>query len=275
MEATTARPVVVGADGSVPSQHAVRWAAREAALVHASLLVLTVRHSSRSTETAAGEGLAIAREESSAPAATRTRHGDPAAVLVEESADARLLVVGNRGLGALHGLLAGSVSGPVAARAHCPVAVVRGPVHPRDGAPVVLGVDGSPAGDAAVGYAFETADRRGVALLAVHGWRDELDDPEWSSAFEVDDPAEQERELISERLAGWSSRFPDVTVTQVLDDEAPVRALIAHAMQAQLLVLGSRGAGRLPGRWGSVSGAVLHEAQCPVVVVRGSLLEAA
>lgn len=148
------------------------------------------------------------------------------------------------------------------------MAVVRGPERTRDDHPVVLGVDGTPAGEGAIGYAFEAADRRAVPLVAVHVWRDELDDPEWSPAFADVDPAEQERELLSERLAGWSGRFPDVEVTRVLDDEQPVRALVARSLQASLLVVGTRGKVRVPGRWGSVAGAVMHEAQCPVVMVR-------
>jgi nucleotide-binding universal stress UspA family protein len=261
------RPVTVGVDGSIPARQAARWAAVEAELLGAPLEVVAVRDG-RAAVTAALDGLAAARDAASGPAGATTRRGDPVEVLLEESAHARLLVLGNRGLGALRGLLSGSVSSPVAARAHCPVAVVRGPQRVRDDRPVVLGVDGTPAGEGAIRYAFEAADRRAVPLIAVHVWRDELDDPEWASAFEDVDPAEQERELLSERLAGWSTRFPDVEVTRVLDDDRPVRALVARSVQASLLVVGTRGRLRAPGRWGSVAGAVLHEARCPVVVVR-------
>ncbi|HEY2194813.1 MAG TPA: universal stress protein [Actinomycetospora sp.] len=261
------RPVTVGVDGTLSARQAARWAAVEAELLGAALEVVAV--GDRDTAAvAAREGLTEARDAATVPMGATTRRGDPVEVLVEESAHSRLLVLGNRGLGALRGLLSGSVSGPVAARAHCPVAVVRGPERLRDERPVVLGVDGTPAGEGAIGYAFEAADRRAVPLIAVHVWRDELDDPEWASAFVDVDPTEQERELLSERLAGWSARFPDVDLTRVLDDDQPVRALVARSLQASLLVLGTRGRLRAPGRWGSVAGAVLHEAQCPVVVVR-------
>ena len=260
------RPVTVGVDRSVAARQAVRWAAVEAEMLGAALEVVAV--GDREAADAAMEGLAVARGAAGVPVGATTHRGDPVRVLVAESARSRLLVLGNRGLGALHGLLTSSVSAPVAARAHCPVAVVRGPEHLRDDLPVVLGVDGTPAGEAAIGYAFEAADRRAVPLVAVHVWRDELDDPEWASAFVDVDPSEQERELLSERLAGWSARFPDVELTRVLDDEQPVRALVARSLQASLLVVGTRGKVRAPGRWGSVAGALLHEAQCPVVVVR-------
>jgi len=55
----------------------------------------------------------------------RVKEGHAAQVLIEESADADLLVVGTRGYGGFRGLLLGSVSQHVAAYAQCPVAVIR------------------------------------------------------------------------------------------------------------------------------------------------------
>jgi nucleotide-binding universal stress UspA family protein len=56
---------------------------------------------------------------------TKVAYGHPAMVLVDESADADLLVVGNRGHGAFHGMLIGSVSIHCVTTASCPVVVVR------------------------------------------------------------------------------------------------------------------------------------------------------
>jgi nucleotide-binding universal stress UspA family protein len=57
----------------------------------------------------------------------RVVEGSPSAVLVDESREADLLVVGSRGLGGFGGLLLGSVSQQCAHHASCPVVIVRAP----------------------------------------------------------------------------------------------------------------------------------------------------
>ena len=86
-----------------------------------------------------------------------------------------MIVVGCRGLGAIGRRLLGSVSWGVVHHAHCPVAVIHDedPLMPTPAmAPVVVGIDGSPASEAATAIAFEEASRRGVELVAVHAWSD-------------------------------------------------------------------------------------------------------
>jgi nucleotide-binding universal stress UspA family protein len=53
--------------------------------------------------------------------------GQPADVLLEQGADAALIVVGRRGLGGFRSLLLGSVSQQVVQHATCPVVVVNQP----------------------------------------------------------------------------------------------------------------------------------------------------
>src|SRR5215472_14799281 len=108
---------------------------------------------------------------------TRLWAGSGAGGLVDESRAAKLLVVAARGSGGFAGVTIGSTAAQVAAHAHCPVLVVRPPVQNEGGeppvphpGPVVVGVDGSPSADAALGFAFAEASMRGVGLRAVNSW---------------------------------------------------------------------------------------------------------
>ncbi|GAA3347835.1 hypothetical protein GCM10020358_64120 [Amorphoplanes nipponensis] len=139
------KTIVVGVDGSPSSRKALTWAAAEAADHGADLVVINVwehtllppagnvsvsehyvpEPSQRTTE----DLLAIIKEELGAEppilVKSHVKQGRPAKVLIEESADADMLVVGKRGHGGFKGLVLGSVSQHVAAYAKCTVTVVR------------------------------------------------------------------------------------------------------------------------------------------------------
>ena len=195
--------------------------------------------------------------------------GFPVQVLREESERATLLVVGGRGTGGVLGLLLGSVAMSLAGHAACPVVVVREPAESSRILPVVVGVDGSPYGEAAVAFAYEAASLRGAPLVAVHTWSDLLFDSRVAPVLDWEAIETGEREVLAERLAGWSEKFPDVPVRRVVYRDRPAHSLLEEAAHAQLLVVGSHGRGQLGGLvLGSVSHAVLHRAPCPVAVVR-------
>jgi nucleotide-binding universal stress UspA family protein len=169
-------------------------------------------------------------------------------------------------------LLIGSVAVDLAAHASCPVVVVRGPepdyTAPRP-EPVVVGVDGSPTSEAAVAFAFEAAALQNVPLVAVHVWHDLLVDPTMAPLLDWDVVESDEREVLAERLAGWTAKYPDVPVRRLVACDRPGRALVDESGRAQLVVVGSRGRGGFRGMLlGSVSQALLHHAHCPVAVVR-------
>ncbi|GHH40731.1 universal stress protein [Lentzea cavernae] len=282
-------PVVAGVDGSSSALAASRWAAREAARRGAPLYLVSAfgwsgkRHlgdpglgryrdamvqEAWRTVGAAADAARHAAE--GVEVSEMTVDGFPVPLLVTESRTAELLVIGDRGLGGFTSLLVGSVAIRLAAQAECPVVVVRGE-DSVDAGPVVAGVDGSPISEAALGFAFEAADARGVPLVAVHVWNDyavgaPVPHPgEWG-AVEAD-----EHRLLAERLAGWSEKFPDVVVRREVVRDRPAHALIEHATRtgAQLVVVGSHGRGSAAGLvLGSVSHAVLHHSPCPVAVVR-------
>ena len=86
---------------------------------------------------------------------------------------------------------------------------------------------------------------------------------DWTAA-----QAEAEQ-LLADRLAAWQDKHPTVEVHRIVEQDRPARALLTHATNAQLVVVGSRGRGAWTGlSLGSVSQSLLHHAPCPVAVVR-------
>lgn len=157
----------------------------------------------------------------------------------------------------------------LAGHAACPVVVVREPVGASEDLPVVVGVDRSSHSEAAVAFAYEVASLRGAPLAAVHTWSVWLFNTRMGPLMDWEPIQTREREVLAERLAGWSEKFADVPVRRVVYRDRPARSLLEQAAHAQLLVVGSRGRGHLTGLvLGSVSHAVLHRAACPVAVVR-------
>lgn len=281
----TERPVAVGVDGSESALQAVRWAAREAVRRRVPLRLLAAHHWPMLGDpllgvdhrdllrTIAVDHLAAAVRaiplDGARPRIERVLlEGLPVPALRAASARAGLLVLGGRGAGCLAGLTTGSVVEHVAARAVCPVVVVREPapgvLPDRDG-PVVLGVDG-PDTEAAIAFAFDVAARWGVPLVAVQAVGDPLD-PLLEAVLPVDE--EEQGAVLADRLAAWAEKYPDVPLRRHVVHDRPARALVAWSVGAQLLVVGSRGhEGAAALVAGSVGRAVLHRSRCPVAVVR-------
>ena len=292
--AASTQPIVVGVDGSPVSKVAVDWAAHTAALREAPLKLVHVLNPPvvmAFPEVPMPSGYLQWQEEEGRKllaAAVLTAQeaallvGNPIEVtsemvsgtsvpaMVEESRDAQMIVVGCRGRGALARGLLGSVSTGLVHHSHCPVAVIHDedPLIPHPSkAPVVVGVDGSPASERAVEIAFQEASFRGVDLVAVHAWSDtgvfEFPGADWSV---LQSGAE---ETLSERLAGWQERYTDVLVRRVVAADRPAHQLLEQAKSAQLLVVGSHGRGGFAGMvLGSVSTAVVNAARMPVIVAR-------
>lgn len=203
------------------------------------------------------------------PVATEILTGDAAPVLIRESANVALLVVGHRGRGGFPELLLGSVATKVAAHAHSPVIVTRG----TPGAPsgdIVVGVDGTTANQTALEFAFTEAALHATRIHAVHAWTGpELTGP---SDLIIDDPVADRRgqqSLIHDAIAPWTQRYPAMPVRYTILRGRPAHALIDASHHAQLLVVGPHTPGLLPGiRLGTITHTVLHHAACPVAVAR-------
>lgn len=283
--------IVVGIDGSPAAAAAVRWAAHDALLRRVPLTLFYAQSVATAPtwldvplspdywqiqDRQGAEVLAAARRIAQEAAGTgepltivdKAAPGHAVGTLIDFSREADLVVVGSRGLGKWGRRILGSVSSSLVLHAHGPVAVIHqgddAPVSPT--APVVVGLDGSPASELATEIAFDEASRRGVELVVVHTWNDldyEFPDVEWT------DLRPREERVLAEQLAGWAERYPDVALRRVVTRDRPARQLLEQAESAQLVVVGSRGRGGFTGMLlGSVSSEVVHSARVPVIVAR-------
>jgi nucleotide-binding universal stress UspA family protein len=288
---STLHPVVAGVDGSPGSDAATRWAANEAARRHLPLrLVYAYRwppNYGAAPMYAAwplGDPLEIKRaaQELATQAAAKVRELYPALevdaasiegsrvqVMLAESEHAALLVLGSRELGAWGSAVLGSVGAGVSARAACPVVVVRGPAGNADeDARVVAAVDGGETSPQVLEFAFEHASRAGIGVRAVLCWWAHLYQPIGWRTEDYHQAQNRAYAWLSEALAGFREKYPDVPVTSVVLEEHAVNGLVGESTGAHLLVVGSHGRHALSGTLlGSVSQGVLHHASCPVAVL--------
>jgi nucleotide-binding universal stress UspA family protein len=166
------------------------------------------------------------------------------------------------------GALRGSVAFAVAARAGCPVIVVKeeamdllvGPKHP-----VVIGTDGSAEAAAAVGFAADRAATASTALEVIT----------CTGGHQVEDVDERELRASANRIAEAAAdrlreTHPELPVMTRVEDCPAELTLVDASADTGLVVVGTRGRGAFEGMLlGSVSHAVIHGARCAVAVVGG------
>lgn len=283
----SSRPIVVGVDGSASSRRAAWWAADEAArrgrpleLVHAYEVLRVAGRGGlfqSSQETAEAHSRAVLESvshelgEVDVEIRLRSEQGLPAAVLLESSWQADLVVLGSRGHNELVSLMLGSTSLQVAMHAASPVVVVRVPTDGANGPSagrVVVAVDESHLSDAAIAFAFDAAQSRRTGLTAVQAWTT----PEFAEVVPDDLWADTDRDhkvRLTARIDEWRDKYPEVEVVERVVRSDPVRAVVTESQGAALTVVGTRGRGGFAGLLlGSVSHAVLHFAESAVAVVR-------
>ncbi|PZH20796.1 universal stress protein [Streptomyces sp. NTH33] len=284
-------PLVVGVDGSESSLTAVDWAVDEAArhglplrLVYASWWEryegpVPTGGAERPAEQTTAEhivGYAAERARRRNPeveVSTEIIPEDTVSALLREGNNASVLVTGRRGRGELSGLLLGSTSLAVAARAHGPVVVVRGDndgpagTHGR----ILLGAGEPGTGEEAARFAFREAETRGCVLDVVRAWRSPAQGTPGGTAPEAE-PAggyeERAAALLDELLREAAPEHPGVQVRGVTVEGPAHRVLVDRSAAADLVVVGAR---RRVGYFGLQLGrtdhALLHHAQCPVAIV--------
>jgi nucleotide-binding universal stress UspA family protein len=307
---TVSDVVLVGVDGSPASLNAADWAAAYAT-VHGQSVHLVCSYSVPTfaaagldggfgpvDDTVLAQGAAAVLQEAAArlattgvPITSSTVSGDAAAVLVDLSRSAALVVVGTRGRGGFAERLLGTVSSALPAHAHCPTVVV--PYRPPEdvGQPVqreahrhwpvtrtvlplqriVVGVDGSQSAERALERAILEAAAWGAELTAVAAvpvgsgagllaWLPAAVDHETV----LRDVAEGLDVVVDRALAD----HPDLQVRRHVLDGVGSALLTEFSTAVDLVVVGSRGRGGFAGLLlGSTSQAVLHHSACPVMVV--------
>jgi nucleotide-binding universal stress UspA family protein len=271
--------IVVGVDGSAVARRAVRCAVvlgeltgTEVLAVHA-IGLLEARHTPEDHRGTWRERLAeVVAQDWAAPLAqatcpTRVELEDGAAedvlLRVAGRERAELLVVGSRGTGADDPDRAlGSTSLRLLQTAPLPVLVVP-PVAGSDAGPepgswpvrlVVVGVDGSPAADAALALAVDIAARSGAALRVVE-----------VVAAEPDVAAGAAR--LDDALAGARDRGVAPAPVVRVGDPATELEVEADGAGADLIVVGTRGRSGPDELLGSVARSVVNSMRRPTLVV--------
>ncbi len=274
---------MVGYDGSVDAELALRWALGTAEQSKAPLRVVVAAadgeglpaavraHEKSVAHDTAARARDLVASISPLDADVRVEHGWALPVLMRLAEDAELVVVGSRGHHRLDRGWIGSVSQHLVGRVDCPVVVVR-PSHNPTVRKIVVGIDGSPSSVRALRWAAERASATGEHVLAVNAFHQPAfalhgaigalpDDLDLSAA----DDAER---LAEELVAEVAADFPGLDIRGTTAAGRAARVLARLSDDASAVVVGSRG--RTPVQalvLGSVAHETLHRAACPVVVV--------
>ena len=287
--------IIVGIDGSDSSFEALRWAVQEAGRRHAGIRAIAcytaprfggldgaVYPSSIDVDVLKEESEADVRRAMDVVAAIdpkivvdgATVLSSPVVAIAESAMPGDEIVVGATGrTGVLNGMV-GSVAAGLTHRAHVPVIVVpsgRAFKNVDVMKHVVVGVDGSPESLCALEWAYEEASSCGAKLTVVHAWEYPYDVSR-ASLREIRKPMEHAAiDELRTSLESLGTKLTDgpVLVRPKLCEGAPAVALMSEARGADLIVVGSRGRGGLRSLLlGSVGRSLLHQAPCPVAVVR-------
>ena len=268
--------VVVGVDGSRAATRAALWAIDEAVSRDMPLRLITAVGTDGTDRVAAtAAARSVADSVRAADPAVRVDidvvAGTPVDALVEASRTAAMVCVGAVGIHHFDHDRVGSTAAALAAGAHCPVAIVRGPVRgtvrgPVRPAPdrpgwVVAALDPTPDSAAVLQFAVGEARLRAAPLRVLGAWQSHGPDatpaPEGSSLVHAQ---------LDRRLAQWRHRYPDLDVAPVTVHGTLLGYLAGNAAAVQLVVVGS-GNAQAVGELLGPAGLTGLDGDCSVVVV--------
>jgi nucleotide-binding universal stress UspA family protein len=244
------------------------------------------RAAAEAAQALADRGTAIAREAGlQATAAVRaalTPWRGVCAAAEEHEVD--LIVCGSRGQGGFSRAAVGSTSSSVVHHAPVPVLVVPPGSGALDG-PVVIGYDGSDGARHAIAVAARLLHDR--PAVVVHAWSSPVQRSLVGGSL-LAAPVAEIQEItrdLDEVFAGQAQDIAEEGATLAREHGLDARAVVveaasgpwraltaaAHTEEAALIVVGSRGRGTVASTvLGSVSASLVHNADLPVLVVRGS-----
>ena len=275
------RRVLVGTDGSVSAQVAVRWAAEFAAGTGAELLVANVwlpsfaNLSPQIHDEMRDDASRVLNQEWCPPARDAgvafegvLLEGDPRKALLHaaDERDVDLVVVGAQGHGSHpHALHLGSVAHHVVHHTERPLAAIPASTQPELPTRILVGVDGSDGSARAVEWCRDVASALHAEVLVVHGQA-----PPAEQVAQADGTSWRPGALAE--CARWAEPLSDagIPTRPLVIEEEPVTALTETAIheRAELIVVGTRGRGGFTGlRLGSTALKVLHYGDRPVVLV--------
>lgn len=138
----------------------------------------------------------------------------------------------------------------------------------------MVGHDGSHHADLALARAIKFAELFAAPLVIVRAWQLDASVPAYTRILASDptlpDIADDIRRSLIDDCAQRLREHPDLPVQYRVELGAAASVLSDLSTGARVLVLGSRGVGGLSGLLlGSVTARCLHQATCPVLVVRG------
>lgn len=246
---------VVGVDGSVPSESALRWAERRAARVGADLLLVHVVDDGEDPATARPLlDEAEARVRAAHPQLDVTaalRHGSVAWELTRAAEADDILVVGTHKTGFSSGRILGSLSVQVAAASSGTVAVIPS-IDVRFRRGVVAGIDRVETAAHIADLAAAEALDRGDELTLMHAGADR--------AGVIHDDA------LRTALDHLGDAHPRLTVRARRSTRPPSAALLDASRAEALLVIGRGATEEARSPIGSVLHEVLLNANSPVLV---------
>lgn len=261
--------IVVGYDGSTAARAALEWVAerarRNAGLVQ--LVAITNMFLAERPRTEAILDDAQRQLAAAVPGIAVETHvfdGVMPATLLDVSRGTDILVVGVDPGHPIREALHGWKSLRIGARTHVPAFLIP-PGWSDHVGPVSVGLDDDESSDAAVDFAADEADRRGVTLRVVHSWSVTGSVDGVPSLREV---AHAHRARIGRVLEHVQATHPELTTESHIAHSNPVSALAAAAASSSLIVLGTHHRGILAGGFlGSTTQDLIGVIRTPICIV--------